>query len=448
MRDLLNSLGYDVLSDYNAQRVNEWLAWYKGYVKEFHDYTVYNGRKSLSQKRASLRMAKKVCEDWANLLMNEKVAFTAGNEAQTNRIKEIFEDNKFRVRANQLVELAFALGTGAFVEFKDGDSVNIDYVTADKIFPLSAENGQITECAFCSIKHIGGKKYYYLNIHVKNDGGNGYKIINKLFDANKKPCPLPDGVDEEIETGYDKPFFQIIKPNITSNLDIDGIMGMSVFANCLDVFRAIDVVFDSYRNEFILGKKRVVVSASVRENMEDENGVIRPIFDANDLVFYAIPESGDDKRVIQDINMELRTQAHDSAMRQNLNLLSEKCGFGPGHFDFEKSGGLKTATEIISDKSDLFQNLKKHELVLNDAFTDLIRAVMFLDSGVCDFPIEIDFDDSIIEDRKSEFAERAQLVTSGVMTKSEMRQWYLGETKEQADAAIAVMTEDYVPEEG
>ena len=29
-----------------------------------------------------------------------------------------------------------------------------------------------------------------------------------------------------------------------------------------------------------------------------------------------------------------------------------------------------------------------------------------------------------------------------------MRQWYFGETKEQADAAIAAMTEDYVPEEG
>ncbi len=448
MRSLLKTLGYNVLDDDNARRVNEWLCWYKGYVKEFHNYTVYNGKKSTTQKRASLCMAKKVCEDWANLLMNEKVSFTAGSDMQTNRIKEIFENNKFRVRANQLIELAFALGTGAFVEFTDETGINIDYVTADKIFPLSAENGQITECAFCSIKHIGGKKYYYLNIHVKNDGGNGYKIINKLFDENKKPCLLPEGVDEEIETGYDKPFFQIIRPNITSNIDIDSFMGISVYANSLDVFRAVDVVFDSYRNEFILGKKRVVVSTSITESMADENGEIRPVFDANDLVFYTIPEGNDDKRVIQDINMELRTQAHDSAMRQNLNLLSEKCGFGPGHYDFDKSGGLKTATEIVSEKSDLFQNLKKHELVLYDALSDLIRAVMFLDSGVCDFPIEIDFDDSIIEDRKSEFAERAQLVTSGVITKSEMRQWYLGETKEQADAAIAAMTEDFYPEEG
>ena len=446
MKGLLKTLGYDVITDLNTQRIHDWLAWYKGYVKEFHDYRIYNGKKSVTQRRASLNMAKKVCEDWANLLMNEKVMFTVGSDAQTNRVKEILEQNKFRVRANQLIELSFALGTGAFVEFADENGINIDYVTADKIFPISAENGQITECAFCSIKLIGGKKHYYLNIHVKD--GDGYKVINRLFDENKRPCPLPDGCQDEFETGYDKPFFQIIQPNITSNIDIDSVMGVSVYANCLDVFRAIDVVFDSYRNEFILGKKRVVVSTAITDTSIDEDGNPRPVFDANDVAFYALPEGDDGKRLVQELNMELRTQAHDSALRQNLNLLSEKCGFGPGHFDFEKSGGLKTATEIISDKSDLFQNLKKHELVLNDALTDLIQAIIYMDSGALDSPVEIDFDDSIIEDRKSEYQERSQLVTSGVMTKSEMRQWYFGETKEQADAAIAAMTEDYVPEEG
>lgn len=447
MRELLKSLGFNVLNDYNAHRIDEWLAWYKGYVKDFHDYSIYNGKKSVPQRRASLRMAKKVCEDWANLLMNEKVSFSAGSEAETERVREIFTQNKFRARANQLVELAFALGTGAFVEFYDANGINIDYISADKIFPISAENGQITECAFCSEKLIGGKKFYYLNIHVKGGVQGRYVVMNKLYDENKKPCTLPDGMQEEFETGCDKPFFQIIKPNITSNIDIDSVMGMSVYANCLDVFRAIDVVFDSYRNEFILGKKRVVVSASAAE-LYDVDGNLHPVFDANDVAFYAVPEGDDSKKPIQELNMELRTQAHDNAMRQTLNLLSEKCGFGPGRYDFEKSGGLKTATEIISDKSDLFQNLKKHELILYDALYDLICAVLYLDSGVQkDCNIEIDFDDSIIEDRKSEFQERAQLLTSGVMTKSEMRQWYFGETKEQADAVIASMTEDFLPEE-
>ena len=447
MKGLLKSLGYDVLEDQNAQRVQEWKAWYAGFVQDFHSYTIYNGKKKLNQKRASLCMAKKVCEDWANLLMNEKVMFTVNGERETERMKEILDRNKFRVRANQLIELTFALGTGAFVEFVDEYGVNIDYITADKIFPISADNGQITECAFCSQKLIDGKKYYYLNIHVKAENGAGsYHIINRMFDENKRPCPLPEGIAEEFETGYDKPFFQVIKPNITSNIDIDSFMGISVYANCLDVFRAIDIVFDSYRNEFILGKKRVVVPVSLAE-MVDIDGVVQPVFDTNDIAFYGIPDTGDDSSFIKELNMELRTQAHDDALRQNLNLLSQKCGFGPGHYDFERSGGLKTATEIISDKSDLFQNMKKHELILNDALTDLLCAVMYLDSGALNCDVNIDFDDSIIEDRKSEFAELTHLVSSGMMSKSEMRQWYFGETKEQADAAIAGITEDLYLEE-
>ena len=47
-------------------------AWYKGKVSSFHNYSVYNGIKRIGRERASLGMAARVCEDWADLLLNEK----------------------------------------------------------------------------------------------------------------------------------------------------------------------------------------------------------------------------------------------------------------------------------------------------------------------------------------------------------------------------------------
>ena len=80
----------------------------------------------------------------------------------------ILERNNFRVRGNQLVELAFALGTGAFVEYLDADgNVIIDYIRADMIYPLSWDNGDITECAFGSVRVLDGKETVYLQIHRK-----------------------------------------------------------------------------------------------------------------------------------------------------------------------------------------------------------------------------------------------------------------------------------------
>ena len=59
-----------------------------------------------------------------------------------------------------------------------------------------------------------------------------------------------------------------------------------------------------------------------------------------------------------------------------LNLLSKKCGLGNDRYQFE-AGGVKTATEVISEKSDLYQNLRKHELLLGPAIVDMVKALPF-----------------------------------------------------------------------
>lgn len=85
--------------------------WYKGKVKSFHRYNQYNGKKLISRERATLSMAKRVCEDWANLLLNEKFSITASDAKADKFLKKVLKDNNFYASANRLVELAFALGT-------------------------------------------------------------------------------------------------------------------------------------------------------------------------------------------------------------------------------------------------------------------------------------------------------------------------------------------------
>lgn len=107
IRQYLTEQKYTTVSDETYSHIDEWLDWYQGDVPNFHTYTVYNGITSTKQKRYRLGMAKKVCEDWANLLLNEKVSIKAGNYDQ--RLNDILAQNNFRVRGNQIIELAFAL---------------------------------------------------------------------------------------------------------------------------------------------------------------------------------------------------------------------------------------------------------------------------------------------------------------------------------------------------
>lgn len=106
--------------------------------------------------------------------------------------------------------------------------------------------------------------------------------------------------------------------------------------------------------------------------------------------------------------MQIRTEAHSAAINDDLNYLSLKCGFGTNRYRFESSG-VKTATEIISENSDMYRMIKKHEIILEDALKRLIKIIIRL--GIVlkeplneDTDITIEFDDSIIEDKETEKA--------------------------------------------
>ena len=107
-------------------------------------------------------MSKKICENFADLLMNEKVAITLGDDTSNRKLNEILTNNDFFVKANQGIEKTFALGTGTFVIstddmratqtgkiLKDG-KLKIQFVNAHNIYPLTFDENDITECAFTS----------------------------------------------------------------------------------------------------------------------------------------------------------------------------------------------------------------------------------------------------------------------------------------------------------
>lgn len=433
----LKQQGYGTVDDSFYTQIGRWFKWYKGKVASFHTYRQYNGMKTITRQRKTLGMAKKIPEDWANLALNEKVEIVIDDEEVSEQVHGVLDTNNFRVKGNQLLELAFALGTGAFVEYKDGDTVKIDYIRAGMIYPLSWDNGRIKECAFASERAKGQEKQVYLNIHKLVNGR--YVIENQMFRRNGNtltPVNLPEGVLETVQTGSEMPLFQIIVPNIVNNMEPDCPMGISVFANAIDQLEGVDLVYDSYMNEFRLGKKRIVVPITMSRVQMQEDGVTQPVFDENDTEFFAFDPGRDGEHKITDINMELRHEAHEAGIKTALGLLSAKCGLGNDRYSFEH-GNVKTATEVVSEKSELFQNLKKHELLLEKAIIDLCRAVAFLLGQAGDFEITVNFDDSIIEDRPAEQARDGQQVRDGLMAVWEYRMKYFGESEEDAKTMAA-----------
>lgn len=419
IKQYLADKGYNTASDDTYSHIDEWLEWYKGYVEKFHKYKIFNGTTTTSNTRYTMGMAKKVCEDWANLLLNEKVAINAGE--YTNRLNEILTANNFLVRANQLIELTFALGTGAFVEYMAGEDVIIDYIRAEMIYPLSWDNGDITECAFGSTRVLDGKEVVYLQIHRFGNEESGenieeYYIENKYINAKDgKEMDIPGDIEELIATGSIKPLFQIIMPNICNNIDLDSPLGISAFANCIDQLKGCDLIYDSYMNEFVLGRKRILVPISAAKMQMQQEGIAAPTFDPNDNVYYQMPGDRQNDLKLTEVDMSIRASEHELGMQRSLDILSLKMGMGTGRYQFDSSG-VKTATEVISDKSDLYQNRQKNAIVINSAILGMVSAISFLDKG-SEEKATVNFDDSIIEDSNTTIDKNIKLVTGGLRSK-------------------------------
>ena len=163
-----------------------------------------------------------------------------------------------------------------------------------------------------------------------------------------------------------------------------------------------------------------------------------PAFDPEDAVFYKLPDDYNEKGegLIKEVDMQLRVEQHSKAINDDLNYLSLKCGFGTNRYQFN-GVEAKTATEIISENSDMYRMLKKHEIILEDVLKRLIRIIIRLGQVTGnvldpDTEITIDFDDSIIEDKDSERQQDRQDVSMGVMRLEEYRAKWYGETVEQA----------------
>lgn len=441
----LKSLGYATIPEEFYRKVGEWKSWYQGDVKGFHQYKVRNGHNTVRCRRYSLGMGKKIPEDWANLLMNEKVGITLEGKKEQEFVDRVLEGNNFLVKANEMQEMAFALGTVAFIPRVVGMEITetgptagsakgivLDYVTVENIWPLAWQNGTITECAFSSIVTVNGKSYCYLQIHHKVDGL--YDIENKIYqyrnDNLDGEVSLSDvsgfeRVPPVVHTKSDQRQFVIDRPNIANNYDYSVPLGISVYANAVDVLRGVDIAYDSYVNEFSLGKKRIMVKPSATEYLDGE-----PIFDADDVVFYVLPEDLEDGAIITPIDMTLRTAEHNTGIQDQLNLLSSKCGFGETYYRFN-GGSVATATQVISENSTMFRTIKKHEIVLEQVLVELCRIILRLGNEAMnagldeDVEISIDFDDSIIEDKTTERNNDRQDLAAGIMNGWEYRmKWY------------------------
>ena len=450
--------------------INTWRCWWEGFVQSVHTYRELGlDNQPRTRELYRLGMAKRITEDWAALLLNEKTEIVVedkkasvwlmGDESEQGT-GGVLGNSNFWAEGNELLEKAFAYGTGAFVARAEGAKVNakgevisdaeckaaVEYIDALNIIPLSVEKSRITEAAFVSEFTKLGKHYIYIESHTKGEDGN-YIIENEYFLLNgmdMKKTELPNGIIEKFNTGSPVPWFAFIYPNITCNIKNNNGLGVSVYANALDILKATDIAYNNFVKDFILGGKKVFYNKAMLQT-DKEGKTLTP----DDVALQLFQQVGDGmdfdaKQMVQEFNPSLRVQENKDGVQAQLDYLSFKCGMGTKRYQFNASG-VKTATEYNGERQELVQHAQRHAIVLESALKTICKALLYIGKAFCnadidpDTPISIKFEDGFVIDDVSARENDRQDIRDGILQHWEYRVKWYGETEEDAKAAIEGM---------
>lgn len=378
----------------------------------------------------TLCAAKVLADEFARLTFSEQVTISAA-EPYLEYVTKALNECGFWKRMPDFLSSAYALGGGAVKVYADEGKPKINYIAADRFVPIAWDEGEIAEGVLESKIRRNGFYYTLFEKHGFSEDGNAAveHVLRKSSQKNSigNPCPLselyPD-IDDTVTYKTAEPMVRYFKPDVSNNTDRYCPLGVSVFSSAVDTLKALDVAFDSFGREFVLGKKRIIVPSSCVQTVVDpETGEWHKYFDADDEVYVALKCDEEHDLKITDNTVELRIEEHVAAINALLNILCFQTGLSSGTFSFEGSQGLKTATEVISADSKTARTAKGNKNLVAELIEGIVRSIIAVGIEVGDlsesddYGILITMPDGVIIDDNTKIENNIKLVSAGLKSK-------------------------------
>lgn len=482
-RDIFEIGGVPAFNQFYYFGIFPWKYIYRGYYKPWHRIdspTIKDPRNKRDLER--MDAAKAACAELAGLIWSEQcevhVRQGDGKEQPLDDfVHDILAQNGFWTKMQEHIEQALALGGGAikvwYEEQRDTNGnvipgsgeIKLGFCMADQFVPTAWDNAKVTEGVFISRQAKGG--YYYTRLEWHKWDGLTYWVTNELYRSEKKDAQDPQATEPQDILGFRYPLntiypllseatpleglsgslFAYYRTAQANNLDDNSPLGVSIYANAMSTLKALDICYDSFIREFVLGKKRIIVPAQCINTVVDpKTGEMRRYFDATSEIYEALSTDNPDALKISDNSVELRVEEHVSAINAFLSILCLQLGFSAGTFTFDRAQGLKTATEVISENSKTYKTIKGHQLQVKMAINQIVDAIIQVASlynvqwegksiralAAKPWESKVVFDDSILQDRQTNVNEGILLCGNGLMSKKRFLVETLGMTEDEA----------------
>ncbi len=401
-------------NDEDYKYIDMWKRLYQGHYAEWHNLNYEHNGNPVNRRQLSMNLPKVTAKYMSKLLFNEKVKINIDDKAAEEFVLNVLKTNGFTKNMERYIEYGEAMGGFVIKVYHDGKkNVKVSFATADCMYPLSNDSENVDECIIANSFHKNNK--YYTLLEWNEWQGDVYTVTTELYQSDD-PNELGTKVSlkllfNDIEPivplpPLTRPTFIYIKPNIANNKNLTSPLGISIYANALDTLKTLDLMFDSYYQEFKLGKKKVLVPSSFVKTSVNLDGSTTQYFDSTDEAFFLYQGDQDaDGKSVKDISVEIRSTEFIESINAMLRIYAMQVGLSAGTFTFDENG-LKTATEVVSEKSETYQTKNSHSQLIEQGIKEMIVSILevgkFIEAYSGDIveldTITVDFDDSIAQD--------------------------------------------------
>ena len=383
-----------------------------------------------------------------------------GNTDRAEYLNEQYKKLKKQLRT----QLEYGIAKGGLVikpyivinevEGKKKDyQIEFDFIQADSFFPLAFNaSGQITEAAF--VQTQVEKDIIFRRLEYHKWANNQVTIINKAF---KSTNSTNDGDMTGVDLGQEvplasveawknlqetvtiknmqKPLFAYFKMPEANTIDTSSPLGVSGYSRAVSLIKDADMQYSRLLWEYEAGEMAIDIDRDAMSFMEDAKG-------GTHTVKVDLGESD----TYQPYAPTLRDASYVQGINTILMRIEDVVALGRGSLS-DASVEAKTATEIKAMKQRAFQANKD----IQDSLEDTLRDVIYIMDAYCelykitkagDYDASFEWDDSILVDVDTELNKRLSLMNAGLASKVEVRMWYFGETKRQAEDALRQISDE------
>lgn len=371
-------------------------------IKKFYDLnyidkdTIDFKGKTYCKRHLRYSIPQLIVKQWTNILLGENPIVNFGKE--TKDIEELEIDVK------PIISKVLAYGNIVFIpvlvngvmSYELIDLKDCEFVyQADKLIYLSYNsiekvktNGEIEEKTLINEHFLAENGRY--NISKKNE--DGVLIENFEFDIDELLCKIYE-----------------YKSNVYT--------GRPVYYDCInDIISYDDTMSDVNRDRELSEKimyypQNLVSGSSARE--KGEFGTI-----ANDDRFRVLPVGDREDMKPMEWQGDFKFEEKLKYINYLLHTISLQSGFGAKYLSYDATtGGIKTAEEVISEKSDLYINKKNNDKLTIEIIKDLLFAKTFFEDGVIldKKEMEVFCSDSIITNDEKKAQEYREDFLNGII---------------------------------